>query len=114
MHLADRYPNFVLIYSTGALDTTIRPLNNHPTVTTPASLKSLLSPFGPTDEALTPQAPNKHPDKPAKYATAIVPFNKIGDAFAAVCASGREERGLKGMKLDGPRIRGRSRRSLGG
>jgi DnaJ family protein C protein 17 len=28
-----------------------------------------------------------------------VPFNKIGDAFAAVCASGREERGLKGIEV---------------
>jgi DnaJ family protein C protein 17 len=100
-----RYPNFILIYSTGALDTTIRlkyTLNNHPTITTPASLKSLLSPFGPTDEALmflSLKPPKKHPDKPAKYATAIVPFNKIGDAFAAVCASGREERGLKGIEV---------------
>ena len=90
---------------TGALDTTIRlkyTLTNHPTLTTPAFLKSLLSPFGTTDEALTflsLKPPKKHPDKPAKYATAVVPFNKIGDAFAAVCASGREERGLKGIEI---------------
>jgi len=89
----------------GALDTTIRLkyiLTNHPTLTTPSSLKSLLSPFGTADEALTflsLKPPKKYPDKPAKYATAVVPFNKIGDAFAAVCASGREERGLKGIEI---------------
>jgi DnaJ family protein C protein 17 len=100
-----RHVNYVLIYSTGALDTTIRlkyTLTNQPTLTTPASLKSILSPFGQTDEALTflsLKPPKKHPDKPAKYATAVVPFHKIGDAFAAVCASGREERGLKGIEI---------------
>lgn len=38
--------------------------------------------------------PKKAPNKPPKYATALVPFKQIGDAFAAVCASGRPERGL--------------------
>jgi DnaJ family protein C protein 17 len=94
-----------MFYFEGALDTTVRlkyTLTNHPTLTTPSSLKSLLSPFGTTDEALTflsLKPPKKSPDKPAKYATAVVPFNRIGDAFAAVCASGREERGLKGIEI---------------
>jgi DnaJ family protein C protein 17 len=100
-----RHVNRILICSTGALDTTIRlkyTLTNHPTLTTPASLKALFSPFGQTDEALTflsLKPPKKYPNKPAKYATAVVPFHKIGDAFAAVCASEREERGLKGIEI---------------
>lgn len=89
----------------GALDTTVRlkyTLTNHPTLTTASSLKSLLSSFGAVDEALiflSLKPPKKSPDKPAKYATAVVPFIKIGDAFAAVCASGREERRLKGIEV---------------
>jgi len=87
----------------GALDTTIRlkcTLTNHPTLT---NASSLLSPFGPIDEALmflSLKPPKKTPDQPAKYATAVVPFHRIGDAFAAVCASGREEGGLKGIEGD--------------
>jgi len=29
----------------------------------------------------------------------LVPFKKIGDAFAAVCASGKAERGLEGIEI---------------
>lgn len=87
-------------YYLGSLDTTIRlkyTLTSHPILTTPASLSTLLSPFGATDTpsiviALKP--PKKAPNKPPKFATALVPFRRIGDAFAAVCASGRPERGL--------------------
>lgn len=31
--------------------------------------------------------------------TALVPFKRIGDAFAAVCASGVKERGLEGVQI---------------
>lgn len=41
----------------------------------------------------------KAPNKPPKHGTALVPFKKIGDAFAAVCASGRPERGLSGIEV---------------
>lgn len=98
-------PALLIYSSSGALDTTVRlkyTLTNHPTLTTSSSLKSLLSQFGTIDEELiflSLKPPKKYPDKPAKYATAVVPFNKIGDAFAAVCASGREERGLKGIEV---------------
>jgi len=66
----------------GALDTTIRlkyTLTNHPTLTTPSSLKSLLSPFGPTDEALTflsLKPPKKFPDN--QRSTPLPSFRSTG------------------------------------
>jgi len=87
----------------GSLDTTIRlkyTLTDHPTLTTPVSISDLLAPFGSIDTqsiVLSLKPPKKTPHKPPKYATALVPFKQIGDAFAAVCASGRPERGLNGI-----------------
>ncbi|KAJ7164727.1 hypothetical protein C8R43DRAFT_239062 [Mycena crocata] len=82
------------------LDTTIRlkyKLSAHPSLTTPESLAALLAPFGEIDtESIV--APKKSPDKPRKYATALVPFKQIGAAFAAVCASGRADRGMEGIE----------------
>ncbi|KAI0052196.1 DnaJ-domain-containing protein [Auriscalpium vulgare] len=84
----------------GQLDTTVRfkyPLASHSDLTTPDALSSYLSSFGPTDTSsivLSMKPPKKAPQKPPKYATALVPFARIGDAHAAVCASGRAERGL--------------------
>ncbi|KZT19941.1 DnaJ-domain-containing protein [Neolentinus lepideus HHB14362 ss-1] len=89
----------------GSLDTTVKlkyPLSKHPTLTTPDALSALLSPFGPTDAAsvvLSMKPSKKHPDKPPKFATALVPFKQIGDAFGAVCASGRKERGLGDVEV---------------
>lgn len=34
-----------------------------------------------------------------KLGTALVPFKRIGDAFAAVCAGGVKERGLEGVQI---------------
>ena len=34
-----------------------------------------------------------------KLGTALVPFKRIGDAFAAVCASGVKERGLEAVQI---------------
>ena len=34
-----------------------------------------------------------------KLGTALVPFKRIGDAFAAVCASEIKERGLEGVQI---------------
>lgn len=48
---------------------------------------------------LSLKASKKAPSKPPKYGTGLVPFKRIGDAFAAVCASGREDRGLKGIDI---------------
>ena len=41
----------------------------------------------------------KAPNKPPKYGTSLIPFKQIGAAFAAVCASGRADQGLKGMEV---------------
>jgi DnaJ homolog subfamily C member 17 len=53
-----------------------------------------MSPFGTIDTdsvALT--------IKPPKFASAAVTFKQIGDAFAAVCASGRKIDGLDGIEV---------------
>jgi DnaJ family protein C protein 17 len=89
----------------GTLDTTVRlkyTTTNHPTLITPASISAFLQQFGATDIdsiVLSIKPPKKAPTKAPKFATALVPFNQIGDAFAAVCASGRPERGLEGIEV---------------
>lgn len=89
----------------GPLDTTVRvkyPLSAHPTLTTPSSLATLLSPFGTIDVSaivISMKPSKKAPQKPPKFATALVPFSKIGQAHAAVCASGMETRGLKSIEI---------------
>ncbi|KAH9478676.1 Pre-mRNA-splicing factor cwf23 [Psilocybe cubensis] len=86
-----------------SLDTTIRlkyPLKTHPTLTTPSAIATLLSRFGATDEtSIVLSLKSKVPEKPPKFGTALVPFKQIGDAFAAVCASGRKEMGMDGVKI---------------
>lgn len=90
---------------TGPLDTTVRlkyPLTQHVTLTTTSALGALLSTFGPVDEpsiVISMKPPKKAPNTPPKYATALVPFKNIGDAFAAVCASGKESEGLKDIEV---------------
>ncbi|KAA1472388.1 DnaJ-domain-containing protein [Dentipellis sp. KUC8613] len=80
----------------GHLDTTIRvkyPLSKYPMLTTASALSTFLARFGATDTdsiVLSMKRPKKSPDKPPKFATALVPFHKIGDAFAVVCAQGRD------------------------
>ncbi|TFK34436.1 DnaJ-domain-containing protein [Crucibulum laeve] len=87
------------------LDTTVRlkySLKTHPNLITTESIAALLSSFGATDTdsiVLSLKAPKKNADKPPKFGTALVPFKQIGDAFAAVCASGRAERGLHGVEI---------------
>lgn len=87
------------------LDTTIRlkyTLKTHPGLTTSESIAKLMTTFGPTDTesiVLSLKAPKKAAGKPPKYGTALVPFKQIGDAFAAVCASGKPERGLEGIEI---------------
>ena len=61
-----------------------------------------MSSFGRTDTesiVLSLKPPKKNLDKPPKYGTALVPFKQIGDAFAAVCASGMRERGLDDIEV---------------
>ncbi|KAF7318981.1 J domain-containing protein [Mycena chlorophos] len=86
-------------------DTTVRlkfKLSAYPDLATSEALSKLLAQFGATDTesiVVSCKPPKKTPDKPPKYATALVPFKQIGDAFAAVCASGRAERGLDGIEI---------------
>ncbi|PPQ96762.1 hypothetical protein CVT26_010217 [Gymnopilus dilepis] len=91
------------------LDTTVRikyPLKSYPSLTTPSAISSFLSRFGSTDESsivlnlsLKSKENGKEKTKALKTATALVPFKQIGDAFAAVCASGRKDLGLEGVKI---------------
>ncbi|KDQ58510.1 hypothetical protein JAAARDRAFT_57434 [Jaapia argillacea MUCL 33604] len=89
----------------GDWDTTIKLkflLSSRPDLSAPDVLAKLLSPFGPIDASsivISKKPPKKAPHKPPKFATALVPFKQIGDAFAAVSASGREERGLKDVEI---------------
>ncbi|KAF9260829.1 DnaJ-domain-containing protein, partial [Marasmius fiardii PR-910] len=86
-------------------DTTIRikyNLTEHPTLINKEVIAALLKSFGETDSetiVVSLKPPKKAPHKPPKYGTALVPFKRIGDAFAAVCASGRPERGLRGIEI---------------
>ena len=90
---------------TDSLDTTVKlkfSLKTHPSLTSAESIAALLSRFGATDIdsiVLSIKPTKKQPDKPPKYGTALVPFKQIGNAFAAVCASGRKELGLDGVEI---------------
>lgn len=90
---------------TGSTDTTVQvkwSTSEHPELKTPENLASIFSQFGVTDTehiAVILKPPKKNPTKPPKHGSALVPFKKIGDAFAAVCSSNRPERGLKGIDI---------------
>lgn len=43
--------------------------------------------------------PKNKPDAPAKFATAVLVFKRIEDAFGVVGASGRKEKGLEGVEV---------------
>ncbi|KAJ3559257.1 hypothetical protein NM688_g450 [Phlebia brevispora] len=88
--------------SLGSLDTTVRlkfTLAACPTLTSPESIGALLSQFGPTEASEIVISLKPAPPKKAKRGTALVPFKQIGDAFASVCASGREKCGLKDVEI---------------
>ncbi|KAG7100047.1 hypothetical protein E1B28_001832 [Marasmius oreades] len=86
-------------------DTTVRikyNLAEHPTLTNPEAIAALFKSFGETDTetiVVSLRPPKKAPHKPPKYGTALVVFKRIADAFAAVCASGRLERGLNAIEV---------------
>jgi DnaJ family protein C protein 17 len=87
------------------LDTTIRirfPLKTYSQLKTPQAISTLLSRFGATDESSIVISTNLKgkKDKAPKMGSALVPFKQIGDAFAAVCASGKKDLGLDGIKLN--------------
>lgn len=102
-----RYPiSLVSPRAAGPLDTTIRlkySLIDHPTLSTVEGLTASMQAFGIVDRAsivLSIKPNKKNPSKPAKAATALVPFSKVSDAFAAVMASGRKDEGLEGVNID--------------
>ncbi|KAJ7589191.1 DnaJ domain-containing protein [Mycena floridula] len=75
-------------------------LAEHPELTTSEALASLFAAFGEADNIVVLlKPPKKAPTKPPKYGTALIPFKKIGDAFAAVCASARTEQNLGGIEV---------------
>lgn len=102
------FPATLINLITGPQDSTLRikyTLTTRPDLSTKSSLLSLLRPFGPLegDEesiVLSLKPPKKHPEKPPKFANAIVQFKRCEDAFGAVCASNRVERGLKDVQID--------------
>jgi DnaJ family protein C protein 17 len=96
------HAKLVLIDIPGERDTTVRihyKLPRYPQLTTPGALQTFMSStFGPVDGdsiAFCMKSPKKKPP----YANAAVPFKTISDAHAAVCASGRADRGLDGFKI---------------
>ena len=94
-----------LLISTDSLDTTVKlkySLKTYPSLTSAESIATLLSRFGASDIdsiVISIKPTKKQPDKPPKYGTALVPFKQIGEAFAAVCGSGRKELGLDGVEI---------------
>ncbi|KAG8714413.1 hypothetical protein FRC08_011949 [Ceratobasidium sp. 394] len=89
----------------GPHDTTVRlkyKLATRPTLTTPSAIASHLAVFGPVDTGaivLSIKPNKKQPEKPPKFATALVPFEKAGDAYACYCSAGKSERGLDGVEI---------------
>ncbi|QRV75955.1 DnaJ domain protein [Ceratobasidium sp. AG-Ba] len=89
----------------GPLDTTVRlkyKLATHPSLTTTEAIAAQLAVFGPVDTGaivLSIKQNKKQPEKPPKFATALVPFEKAGDAYACYCSAGKEERGLNGVEI---------------
>ncbi|KAJ1311173.1 hypothetical protein OPQ81_009674 [Rhizoctonia solani] len=90
----------------GPHDTTVRlkyKLATHPTLTTAAALAAHLAVFGPIDTGavvISLKANKKQPEKPPKFATALVPFEKAGDAYACLCSAGKVDRGLDGVDVN--------------
>jgi DnaJ homolog subfamily C member 17 len=97
--------SFVLPYI-GEHDTTVRlkyPLAKYPHLTTTDALHTFMATFGSVDKdsiVLSMKPPKKAAHKPPKYATAAVPFKTVADAHAAVCASGRADRGLEDFEIN--------------
>jgi DnaJ homolog subfamily C member 17 len=65
---------------------------------TAAAVCALLSPFGALDADSAVLSLKPSASKP-KRAVALVPFDQVVAAFAAVGASGRKERGLEGIEV---------------
>jgi len=77
-------------------DTTVKlrySISSHPTLTTSDALSSLFAQFGSVDSEHIALILKK------KKASALMPFKRISDAFAAVCSSGRKDLGLEGVEV---------------
>ena len=90
------------MFVAGILDTTIRvkfSLASHPELTTSDAVAPLVAQFGAIESSEIVMSLKPAPPKKPKRGNALVPFKQIGDAFAAVCASGRENRKLKDIEI---------------
>src|SRR5882762_7355231 len=106
-HLSNYLP--LIHRNLGPLDTTVRlkySATALPQLTTSESLAALLQPFGDTDKdsiVLSIKTKSSKKKKTSldevKLGTALVPFKRIGDAFAAVCASEIKGCGLEGVQI---------------
>lgn len=77
-------------------------LPKRPELSTQEALLNILRPFGPIDEScliFTLKQPKDKPNAPPKFATAIVVFKKVEDAFGVVGAANQESRGLKNVEV---------------
>lgn len=87
----------------GANDTTVRvkySLAKHPDLTSSEAITKLFSTFGESENVVVLlKSSKKKSGNPSKLASALIPFKKIGDAFAAVSASGMAAKGLEGIEV---------------
>ena len=91
----------------GPLDTTVRvkySLSAHPNLSTAAAVESLLSQFGALDTPVLALKARKSKkaassSSDAVQATAVVHFDRIEHAHAAVCASNDKKRGFEGIEI---------------
>lgn len=74
-------------------------LSSHPTLVSADAVYTLLSPFGPVEKSEIVVSLKPAPPKKPKRGIALVPFKQIGDAFGAVCASGRAQRGFDDIEV---------------
>lgn len=94
------------------LDLTVRlkfQLKDHPTLTTPAAIADFCATFGavdPSEIVFSLKSGKKKGSttttttaKP-KSGVALVPFRRIGDAYAAVCASKDKQERVKGVNIE--------------
>lgn len=91
-----------MTFISGNLDTTIRlkwSLGSRPDLTDTTSISGALRQFGTVDSSDILVSLKPSPPKKPKRGTAVIPFRQVGDAFAAVCASGREDLGLKDVEI---------------
>ena len=86
----------------GTLDTTVKlkfQLSSRPLLTTTEAIHTLLLPFGTVEGSEIVISLKPSPPKKPKRGIALAPFKQIADAFGAVCASRRSDRGLEDVEV---------------